>query len=73
MPKPRLTKFELQIMDALWTRGAFETDVAACRTQSSRAREGAADPHDAAYRAFLGCMSASGWRRGGAPAGAAGA
>ena len=23
MPKPRLTKFELQIMDALWTRGAL--------------------------------------------------
>jgi predicted transcriptional regulator len=23
VPKPRLTKFELQIMDALWTRGAL--------------------------------------------------
>ena len=23
MPKPRLTRFELQIMDALWTRGAL--------------------------------------------------
>jgi hypothetical protein len=49
---------------------AFDADLSQCRRESSQAREqpGQPDPLDAAYRAFLGCMEANGWRRGVPPA-----
>lgn len=51
------------------TPGAFDADLATCRSASSAARKrpGESDPLDAAYRAFLDCMDARGWQRGTPP------
>lgn len=56
-----------------WRPGAsgqeFRAESRACRQRSAEARRrnGARDPMDAAYRAFLDCMGESGWTRGSPP------
>ena len=78
-PAPRV--FELHGAPGPWSRpGAspqdFEAESRACLGRSREARQQAAPDAraDAAYRAFLECMQAGSWRRGGrAPAATAAA
>jgi hypothetical protein len=56
-----------------WRHGAsreeFNSDLVDCRGRSVEARSNASeDPPDAAYRAFLACMSELAWSRGAPPA-----
>jgi len=55
------------------TDAAFDAESRTCLAQSREARRRAPEDAraDAAYRAFLGCMEWSGWRRGARPPGAA--
>ena len=48
------------------TPQSFDNDLIGCRRESTeaRTRPGEPDPRDTAYRAFLGCMGANGWKRG---------
>jgi hypothetical protein len=50
------------------TRAEFKVDLRVCRDRSVEARQNASDdPPDAAYRAFLECMTEFTWNRGGPP------
>ncbi len=71
---PPVTAFNAFGMPGPWWRAGasaeeFDLDLRTCRSESSaaRARPGEADPLDAAYRSFLGCMERLAWTRGRPP------